>query len=556
MSERAEALTLDEATEAALGGELLSNLDPLQALESLARTVSPAAALRAGVNVARRAPWIWAGAEDDDPLPPRDRRFQDPTWQGNPYFRRLAGTYLLMAEQLMAMVENDAVDWRTQERSRLLMTVITTALAPTNFLTSNPAALKTAFETGGGSLVKGARRLATDLVTNRGLPSQVNRGAFVVGRDLAATPGTVIARTEMFELVQYTPTTKTVRVVPLVLLPPPVNKYYFWDLAPKRSLIEFAVQSGLTVFTIVWRDPKPGNGTWGVDHYLRAALAAVDIARAVAQSETVHIFGDCSGGMMVCLLLSDRAVSAPDLFRSATLGVTVVDFGEPGGIGVTASDRSLRSARRRAANGDIISAESIGDTFVWMRPDDLVWRYVVDGWLMGHEPPAFDVLFWNNDGQGLPSQFALDMTAYSLANSLIEPGAATALGQPVDLSKVTTDTYVLAGLTDHISPWKGCFAAAQRLGGRNEFVLTPTGHVQSIIYPPGNPKASFYTGTDARLDPDSWLAAATKHDGSWWPHWIDWLTTRSGGRRRAPAEAGNETYRPLMAAPGSYVHGG
>jgi polyhydroxyalkanoate synthase len=548
---------LDEATAEAVGGELFSALDPMQLVGSMARTVRPAAVVKAAGNLLSKVPTVLRG-EDRTFFPKRDSRFADATWLENGVYRRMAQAYLLWADEMMKLTDNPAVDWRTRERSRLLMGVLTSAAAPTNTLLGNPAALKLALQTGGQSLIDGMANFVADVAGNRGLPSQVDMSGFQVGRDIAATPGAVVMRTDMFELLQYAPTTETVQATPLLLLPPPVNKYYFWDLSPGRSMIEYAVGRGITVFTIVWRDPRPGDGSWGVDAYLRSALSAAAAVTSISESSDVHVFGDCSGGTVAALLLSNQAFLGENTFRTATLGVTVLDFGEPGGIGVTSSQQALRSITERAARAEIISADSIADTFVWMRPDDLVWRYLVNNWLMGQKPPAFDVLFWNNDGQGLPSRFASDLTRFSLENSLIRPGAATALDRPVDLSAVKADTYVIAGLTDHISPWRACYSAVQHLGGSNQFILTPTGHVQSIIYPPSNPKAAFYTGPpmpESNLDADTWLARATKNAGSWWPHWVDWLIERSDGVRPAPPAPGNSTFPPLGAAPGQYVLG-
>ena len=549
---------LDQATEAALGGELISTLDPLQLVNSLIRTVTPGAVVQAVGRFAGKLPTVLRG-EDKDFLPARDLRFADPAWRESWFYRRLAHAYLSLTDEFMQLVENPSVDWRTRERSRLLMGVLTSAVAPTNTLPGNPAAVKKAIDTGGRSLVDGLGHFVTDLTNNRGLPSQVDMSAFEVGKTIAATPGAVVQRTPMYELLQYAPTTEAVQTVPVLLLPPPVNKYYFWDLAPGRSMIEYAISRGMTMFTIVWRDPRPEDGGWGVDEYVRAAQSAADAVKSICGTDDVHVFGDCSGGTLASLLLANQAATGQSRFRTATLGVTVLDFGEPGGIGVTASDSGLKSLAERARRRQVISASSISDTFVWMRPNDLVWRYLINNWLMGEKPPNFDVLFWNNDGQGLPSQFALDLTRYSLDNSLVHPNSTSVLGTPVDLSAVKTDTYSVAGITDHISPWRGCFASLRLLGGRNEFILTPTGHVQSIIYPPDNPKASYWTGPrsdEAILDADNWLRRAEKHTGSWWPHWVDWLIERSDGSCPARTTPGNAEYPPLDTAPGRYVLGG
>jgi polyhydroxyalkanoate synthase subunit PhaC len=544
----------DELVDAALGGELLATLDPMLLATSLVRTVTPGALFRAFGRVVGQMPAVLSG---DGPIEisPKDSRFRDEAWTRNPVYRAWAQAYLVLERELMATVENQKVDWRTRERSRLVMGVVTSAMAPTNNLIGNPDALKQAFTTGGRSLVDGAKNFAKDLVNNRGLPSQVDTTAFVVGTDIATTPGWVVHRTDMFELIHYTPTTEVVGTTPLVLLPPPVNKFYFWDLAPGRSLIEYAVSRGVDVFTIVWRDPKPGNGVWGIDAYLASALAAIDVARDIADTPSAHVFGDCSGGMFLTMLLGHQSATGALTIETGTLGVTVVDFGEPGGIGVTASTTGRTGLRRRADRGEIISANSIGDTFVWMRPNDLVWRYVVDEWLLGRKPPAFDIMFWNADGQGLPSQLALEMTQMSLDNGLMEPGGITVLGERIDLRKVKVDTYQIAGKTDHISPWKACYAAAAVLGGANEFILTPTGHVQSIIYPPDNPRAAYFTNRDTTDDADVWLENATRHSGSWWPHWVDWLLERSSGTRTATTEPGNGRHPAIATAPGTYVLG-
>lgn len=547
-------LDLDEVSESALGGELTATLDPVLLVRSLVRTLTPGGVVRALGRMAALAPGVLLG---DEPIQisPRDNRFRDEAWKENPVYQAWAQAYLVWEREMSTMVENDGVDWRTRERARLLMGALTSALAPTNFLAGNPEALKHAFTTGGRSLVDGASNFVRDLVTNRGLPSQVDKSAFMVGVDVATTPGWVVHRAEMFELIHYSSTTEQVGRVPLVLLPPAVNKYYFWDLAPGRSLIEYAVSRGVDVYTIVWRDPRPGNGDWGIDAYLDSALKAIDVAREISDADDAHVFGDCSGGMFLCMLLGLQAATGEHTIRTATCGVTVVDFGEPGGIGVTASETTLGSIRKRAARGEIISADSISDTFVWMRPNDLVWRYLVDEWLMGRKPPQFDIMFWNTDGQGLPARLALEMTQMSLTNSLLEPGGMKALGVPIDLAKVRVDTYHVAGRSDHISPWKACYAAVTALGGVNEFVLTPTGHVQSIIYPPDKPRAAYFTNAQTNIEPDGWLAGAVKHDGSWWPHWVDWMLERSDGMREATTEPGSADHPPLVPAPGGYVLG-
>lgn len=552
--QQADELALEAAADSALGGELIATLDPLLMWESLTRTVSPGSLARTTASLASRIPQILLGVQDAQ-LPGRDFRFADPAFSDNLIYKRLAAAYALWESEMMALVEGGDVDWRTRERARMLMSGITTALAPTNSLPGNPEALKRAFTTGGASLRDGVVNFVRDLVNNRGYPSQVDTSAFEVGGNIAVTPGWVIHRTEMFEVIHYTPTTPTVGRVPLLLLPPPVNKYYFWDLAPGRSLIEYAVGRGVDVFTIVWRDPREDDGHWGVEAYLTSALEAIDVVTDVSGAESCHVFGDCSGGMLLTMLLAYEAATGRSSIQTGTLGVTVLDFGEPGGIGVAASDRGLEKVRERAERHEVISAADISSTFVWMRPNDLVWRYLIDEWLLGKKPPAFDIMYWNADGQGMPAQFAYDMTAMSLANSLIEPGGMTVLGTALDLGAIEVPTYHIAGTTDHISPWKGCYAGAAAMGGERTFVLTPTGHVQSIIYPMGKARAAFWTGPSVELDPEAWHAQATRTEDSWWEHWVDWILEHSDGIRMANPLPGSLAHPPLVPAPGRYVLG-
>ncbi|XBB69980.1 alpha/beta fold hydrolase [Nocardioides sp. WV_118_6] len=544
----------DGAADAALGGALIGTLDPLSMIESCARTVSPAALARTSLSLAQQVPRILLGLAPAD-LPAKDARFADDAFGANVVYRRLAASYALWEREMMAIVDDADVDWRTRERARMVLGALTTAVAPTNTLAGNPAALKAAFTTGGASLAKGLRNFVTDVVTNRGYPSQIDKSAFEVGRNLAASPGWVVHRTPMFELLHFAPAGGEVSGVPLLLLPPPVNKYYFWDLAPGRSLVEYAVARGADVWSIVWRDPREDNGDWGVEAYLAAAHEALDVVRELTGCADAHVFGDCSGGLLLAMLLAHQAATGERRIRTGTFGVTVLDFGEPGGIGVTASERALGRVRERAERKEVISADEISSTFIWMRPNDLVWRYLVDQWLLGKAPPAFDIMYWNADGQGMPARFAHDMTRISLDNGLMEPGGVTVLDIPLDLAAIDVDTYHVAGQSDHISPWKGCYAGARRMGGEARFVLTPTGHVQSIIYPMGRPRAAYWAGPAPDIEPDAWLTAAARTEDSWWADWVDWLAERGGPARAASRTPGVPDHPVLGPAPGRYVHG-
>ncbi|MGQ0576406.1 MAG: alpha/beta fold hydrolase [Pseudonocardia sp.] len=484
-----------------------------------------------------------------------DRRFADPTWSDNPGYRRLMQSYLAVCRATDEVVEGaDLPDWQARERARFVATVITSALAPTNTLPGNPAALKRTFETGGASLVRGTRTMLSDVRHRRGLPQQVDRHAFTVGEDLAVTPGAVVYRDEVLELLQYRPATGQVRTVPVVVVPPQINKFYFMDLAPGRSLIEFAVARGQQVFAISWRNPTREHRDWDLDTYGRSILAALDAVRDITGSEQVNLFGLCAGGITAATVLNHLfAAGEGDRVRTVSFGVTLLDWAAPAPVGMLAMPSLLRFATWRSHRAGVLDGPSLASVFTWMRPNDLVWNYAVNNWLLGADPPSFDILAWNADATNLPAALHRQFLEIFEHNSLTRPGALTVLGSPVDLSKVTTESYVTGGTTDHLTPWNGCYASAQLLGGPSTFVLTNTGHIQTLVSPPGGKKSRYWTGPEPSTDADSWRAQAVEHEGTWWEHWAGWIDERSGPRKAAPKALGNPAHRPLAEAPGEYV---
>ena len=509
--------------------------------------------LGAGVRLAGELTRVAVGRSAVAP-PKGDRRFTDPTWAENPGYRRLMQAYLATCGALDEVVEGiDLADWRDRERARFVASLLTSTLAPTNTLVGNPAALKRAFETGGASLGRGVRNAVHDLRHNGGMPRQVDRGAFTVGRDLAATPGAVVYRDEVLELLQYRPSTEHVRSIPVVVVPPQINKYYFMDLAPGRSLIEFAVGRGQQVFAISWRNPTVAQREWNLDTYAAAIIAALDAIAEITRSEQVNVFGLCAGGITTSTVLNHLAATGDDRVRSASFGVTLLDWSAPAPVGMLSAPALLRLARWRSGRAGVLDSRSLGSVFTWMRPNDLVWNYVVSSYLLGDGPPEFDILAWNADGTNLPAGLHRQFLDVFEDNSLADPGAMTVLGSPVDLSRVTADAYVTGGTTDHLTPWNGCFASARLLGGTSTFVLANTGHIQTLVCPPGNPKSRYWTGPEPTGDPQAWRAAATEHTGSWWEHWAGWIDARSGPQKEAPAGLGNRTHPALADAPGTYV---
>ena len=485
-----------------------------------------------------------------------DRRFADPTWTDNPAYHRLMQAYLAACQAVGEVVEGaELEDWRSRERARFVAGLLTSTLSPTNTLIGNPAAIKRAFETAGFSLGRGARTMLSDLRHNRGMPRQVRPDSFEVGVDLAVTPGAVVYRDEVLELLQYRPTTDKVRQIPVVVVPPQINKFYFMDLAPGRSLIEYAVGKGQQVFAISWCNPTKEQRDWDLDTYGAAILRALDAVAEITGSPKVNLFGLCAGGITTSTVLNHLfATGDGDRVRSVSFGVTLLDWSAPAPIGMLSVPSLLRFATWRSKRAGVLDGPSLASVFTWMRPNDLVWNYVVNNWLMGEDPPSFDILAWNADATNLPGALHGQFLGIFEQNALATPGALTVLGSPVDLGRVTTDAFITGGTTDHLTPWNGCYASARLLGGNATFVLTNTGHIQTLVAPPGKARSRYWTGPAPDLEPDAWRERAVEHEGTWWGHWADWIKSRSGPLRAAPAALGSKLHAPLGEAPGTYVH--
>jgi polyhydroxyalkanoate synthase len=509
-------------------------------------------AAQRGVRFAAEAAKVLAGASEVKP-DPKDWRFRDPTWADNALYRRIMQLYISAADEFEGLVADADLEWRDMQRAQFLASLITSALAPTNILPGNPEAMKRAFETSGTSVGRGVRNLVRDIRTNGGLPSQVDRTAFTVGESLAVTPGAVVYRDDVCEVLQYTPTTPEIRTRPTVILPPQIGRYYFMDLRPKRSFVEYAVSRGIPVFMTSWRNPGPEQRDWDFDTYGAAALRSIDVAREVTGSDDVNVLGFCAGGILTASVVSHLAATNDDRIRSASFGVTLLDFDVPATIGAFNSGAVLGLAAARSNRQGVITGRSLGAVFALLRPNELIWNYWVNNYLLGNDPPVFDILAWNADSTNLPAKLHSEFLGIFAENKLVDPGALTLLGTPVDLSKITAETYVTGATTDHLTPWKGCYRTTQLTTGDSTFILSNAGHVASLVNPPGNPKAHYFAGPEPVPDPEDWLAGAEKQQGTWWEHWADWINERSGEERRAPAKLGSRRHRPIEPAPGSYV---
>jgi polyhydroxyalkanoate synthase len=481
-----------------------------------------------------------------------DKRFADAAWASNPVYRRLGSAYLTVEAAIHSAVDGADVDWPTRERARFAAGILASALAPTNTLVGNPAALKHAFDTGGLSLLRGGRNLLGDLRHRRGMPRQVDSSPFTVGDNVGATPGEVVFRNEVLEVIQYTPTTPTVRSVPLLIVWSVINRYYILDLAKDRSFIEYALGQGLQVFVTSWRNPGQEHRDWDLDTYAQALLDATDAVREITGSDRIGTVGLCAGGQLLAATMAHLTANGDDRIAYAGFGVSQLDMSVPNVAGLALHPTLNGAARVATDAAGVVDGRAIAAVFNWLRPNELVWNQWVNNYLMGQAPPQYDILAWNNDTTRLSGALQRDLLEIAMGNLLATPRGLKLLGTPVDLGAVTTDTYVVGAETDHLVPWHGAYRTTELFGGDSTFVLSGGGHIQHLVNPPGNPKAHFRTGPVA-TDPDAWLAGSTKQPGTWWSHWADWALARSGAEQAAPKSLGSKRNRPLQAAPGRYV---
>ena len=540
-------------TDAALGlGRRLSPNSSWLALGAgLARR--PRAVTRRGAELARQLADVAVGQSKIAPEK-RDRRFADPAWRENPALRRTVQAYLAAEMTAEALVADADLGWRDNERVRFVLDNLFDAIAPSNNPLISPVAWKTAIDTGGRSLLSGLRNLVRDGLTAPRVPSMVEPDAFEVGKTLATTPGAVVFRSEVLELIQYSPQAPKVRQYPLLMVPPVINKFYVLDLAPGRSLVEYLLREGQQVFVISWRNPGAQHRDWGLDVYGQAILDAIAAVEDISSSPRTNVFATCSGGILAAMTLAHLAgIGELDRISALTLAVTVLEQQQAGQVAAIVDERTAQAAVAMSAARGYLSGSSLAEVFAWLRPNDLIWNYWVNNYLQGRPPPPFDVLFWNADTTRMTAALHRDFVQAAMSNALATPGAATMLASPVDLSKIITDSYVIAGISDHISAWQACYGSGALLGGDREFVLSTSGHIASMVNPPGNPKASFRSGPITDQLADQWLKEASAQPGSWWPHYVQWLAARSGGEQDAPAALGGTTRPPLDPAPGTYV---
>src|SRR5271166_3997230 len=483
-----------------------------------------------------------------------DKRFGDPTWKTSPLHGGLLKAYLAWGEALDNFVSETSLSAADKERARLFTTILVDALAPTNSLIANPTATRKLIDSGGQSLLSGLKNYIEDLVKNGGLPSQVDMAAFKVGQNLANTRGAVVLRNELIELIQYASTTTTVWKRPLLMTPPQINKFYAMDLSPDKSIVRFLLESGVQTFCVSWRNPTVENRDWGLDTYVAALDEAVDAVRDISGSNDVSMMGTCSGGITSAAYLATLGVAK---IKNLILAVCLLDTdtASDSTFGSLITPETMIAAKEASRLRGVLDGQDLARMFAWMRPNDLIWNYWVNNYLLGNAPPAFDILYWNADTTRLPARLHGDFIDLYFTNPFVKAGKLTLNGQTVDMGRARgkVDAYVVAGLTDHITPWKAVFKTARILGDNATFVLSNSGHLQSLLNPPTNKKASYMIGPASAADPDAFQSRAEKRQGSWWLDWRDWLAGRSGDEIEAPKSAGDERHPVLMPAPGSYV---
>ena len=485
----------------------------------------------------------------------KDRRFADEGWAKNPLFRRTLQGYLAWGAAARGLVEDAELDWGDGQRMGFIIDNLVEASAPSNNPLINPKVLKRVIDTGGGNLVEGGRRFVRDFASAPRVPSMVEPDAFEVGTDIAVTPGAVVLRTDMFELIQYTPQTPKVRSIPLLIVPPTINKYYVIDLAEQRSLVEHLVASGQQVYCISWRNPDARHADWGLDAYGQAIIDAMDACEKISRQDQVAMLGICSGGMLASMVLAHLAAEG-DLDRVAafSLAVTVLDQNQAGLPSALLSHKAAAASTKASAEKGYLDGKVLAEIFAWLRPNDLIWNYWVNNYLLGHAPKAFDILYWNADPVRMTAAMHRDFMDLAINNSLTVPDGSRMLGTDIDLGKVDTDTYVVAGIADHLCKWESCYQTTQLLGGDTKFVLSTSGHIAAMVNPPGNPKASFQTANSNPPEAKEWLEKAGKVKGSWWEDYVDWLAERAGPERNKPRRLGSAAFEPICDAPGTYVH--
>jgi polyhydroxyalkanoate synthase subunit PhaC len=482
-----------------------------------------------------------------------DRRFSGEEWSDMPLFEYIKQSYLLASDWLIGAVEKTDLDPPTKRKMMFFARQYVDAMSPSNFLATNPEVLKLAMDSQGESLASGLKNLMEDI--EKGRISMTDETKFAVGKNIATTAGAVVFENELIQLIQYTPTTKMAYERPLLLVPPCINKFYLMDLEPENSFVRFALDQGHTVFMVSWRNVKEDQRHLTWDNYLELGIIkAIDVARAIGKTEQINLLGFCVGGTLVSAALAVLAARGEDPVASVTLMTALLEFSDVGDIGAYIDENMVKQREQQLANGGLVSGKEIAMAFSSLRANDLIWQYVVNNYLKGKTPEAFNLLYWNSDGTNLPGpMYAYYLRHFYWQNELVQKNKLTMCGEKIDIGKIKMPTYIFAAKEDHIVPWTSSFSGAENLGGKLEFVLGASGHIAGSMNPASKNKRNYWVGGKTGKGNDAWLESAQSVDGSWWNHWATWLKKHAGRGVPARAKLGSAKYKMIEAAPGRYV---
>ena len=503
-----------------------------------------------------QASQLWSGGLSQAPQVPKDRRFASENWAQNPLAAFTAAAYSLNSHALMGMAEAVQADEKTRQRIRFAVEQWVAAMAPSNFLALNPDAQKKALETKGESLSKGLQNMLQDM--GKGYVSMTDESVFEVGKNVATTEGAVVYENDIFQLLEYKPLTEKVHERPFLLVPPCINKFYILDLQPDNSLIRYAVSQGHRTFVISWRNPDASCAhlTWD-DYIERAVIEAIGVVQEIAGAAQINALGFCVGGTMLATALAVLAARGQKPVASATLLTTLLDFSDTGILDVFIDEAFVKSREAQMGQGGLLKGQELAATFSFLRPNDLVWNYVVGNYLKGETPPAFDLLYWNSDATNLPGPwYAWYLRNTYLENNLIQPGKLTVCGEKIDFGHLDLPVYIYGSREDHIVPINASYAATKVLPGDKRFVMGASGHIAGVINPPAKNKRSHWIRSDNALPQtlEDWIAGADEFAGGWWTDWAQWLKGHAGKQIAAPKRYGKGTkFKEIEAAPGRYV---
>lgn len=553
-----EAQAIIDAAQDVVGLNSMVGIDPGDFLKAIRSTLyqlirRPEISRREIGALIRNLSAALRGTSDFQPAS-NDKRFQDPGWSQDPLAYRALQCYLVMSDALDHWADQLDIDFLERLRMDMVIALLKSTIAPSNFLLTNPPAKKKAMATRGGSLLKGMRNLVNDIRFNKGMPSQVDKSQYEVGVNLATCKGEVIFRNEILELIQYYPEGSQVHSIPLFCVPPQVNRYYLFDMSPEKSFFKYMVAQGFQLFTVVWCNPSSKQQHLGIDDYISALVEAKTVMQQVTGQTTFNLMGACTGGITASIFAGYLHASGEEVVNTMTLPVCVMRA-QRSDTEITAfsSDETIESARSRSGKKGVMEGRNLSFIFNLMRPNDLIWNYVVNNYLMGNDPPAFDLLYWNNDSNDLPAKLHSDFLDILKYSPLATPDRYAVLGVPINILDIPCDKYLVAGLSDHITPWPACYRSTQFLAGDKRFVLAKSGHIQTLAHVPDSPRSYYYTNDNLPESSDDWLNEAAGVSGSWWQDYTEWLKLRSGPLKRARKTMGSKKYPPLCAAPGTYV---